>query len=87
MPEDVIPINGTEEDVEELRKQMNQRRLLAKEMRVSQLISTIDYLELRALFYCTLYYVAARDLLLNSVLVSLLEIEERQKISCSRYGY
>jgi len=35
MPEDVIPINGTEEDVEELQKRMEQRRLLAKEMRVS----------------------------------------------------
>lgn len=36
LPEDVIPINGTEEDVEELRKQMDQRRLLAKEMRKSK---------------------------------------------------
>lgn len=36
MPEDVIPINGTEEDVEELRKRMDQRRLLAKEMRKSK---------------------------------------------------
>lgn len=35
MPEDVIPVNGTEEDVEKLRKQMEQRQLLAKEMRVS----------------------------------------------------